>query len=346
MEQRPNYQELKDFGYLFLGPVFSAYLNSYCKKYEFSTPICLAREGWALQRLFQKFTSSHKYKNIEKPVYLKVSRTLLFRAALGEKRHWKFLLSKSYVGTINQLLRNRFGLSEREIANLELDQEIKQIKLPEQANLVIDWLTRNENRLEEITARTRNAVTNYLRANVLPNRKNVFVDIGYSGTIQTLIGILTESETEGYYFITTPVSEVEDTPRIKMEACFLNEAKWNSGQLMLDKSLILECLLTAPHGQIRDIIEKSTGGFEFLYGQHSLSQTYFQDLLAILDGADACVQDAIANETEYSSDEVTAMMNAGLAAPSVIPRNLKYLFKIDDDFSGNGILDAAKFFGI
>ena len=80
------------------------------------------------------------------------------------------------------------------------------------------------------------------------------VDLGYSGTIQSLLGILLSKNTHGHYLIASkPGKHVIEGNTAVMQGYLKEDVKMGDGYLPLDRSMFLESLLTAPYGQFRDI---------------------------------------------------------------------------------------------
>ncbi|MGS0466407.1 hypothetical protein ACU8V3_03980 [Cobetia marina] len=77
-------QALREFGATFMGPAFLVYAKQIEAKGAGRVPVCLAREGWCFERLLSHLNTHGHIKLENTPRYLKVSRTLLFRANLGQ----------------------------------------------------------------------------------------------------------------------------------------------------------------------------------------------------------------------------------------------------------------------
>lgn len=343
-------QSLYDFGYTFLGPLLGTFIQRFDAEYPESTPVCLAREGWAFDRILRRVQNARLIKNLNTPVYFRVSRSLLCRFFIGVPDFWSYLLKKNFKGTILQFLINRVGMT-RDEAEGAIDEDVLQriIELPVDCNYLENILFSHRDFFRNYARSTQEAFVSYVNSLQFmdPSQDFTFLDVGYSGTIQMLLTSVLQRDTKGFYFVTcVPEQNKIDKFNVNIKGAFLQNVEWNDGNLLLDRSLVLESILTAPHGQVRDIRKQEDGGFEFFYGREALPQTHSQDLTAIIDGAAECVMDNIQNNVSYSDSEISEIYKAFVTPISAIPEDVSHLFSLDDDFSGNGLLQSTQLFGL
>lgn len=344
-----NYHSLRDFGYTFLGPIFGAYLHEVVNDYPAYSPVCLAREGFLIHRLISRAHDRGLARQLRDPIYLKVSRTVLFRALLADDELWPELFGKPFEGTLQALLCGRFGCKPYMLEEISRDKLNQRVKLPADASNLLQELQQYRPQFEKVSRRTLNSLKKYLGSLGLDNPKLdlVFLDVGYSGTIQKLLTRILERDSYGKYIITA----VERDHKVGRYNCYiegtaLKNAQWGQGDLLLDRSILLESLLTAPHGQVKDVYESENGEFNFSFGKRANAQIYFHELEAIFSGCEECVLDMLDRDISFSSSELSELFAAFSLPISAIPRDIRYLFDIDDDFSGNGILNATELFGL
>ncbi|WP_440080087.1 HAD family hydrolase [Pseudomonas syringae] len=347
---RSSYQALYDFGYSFLSPILNHYVRHLEQYHSTHRPVCLAREGWIFFKLLNQLESKGLIEFPHKPIYLKVSRTLLFRSHLGDPETWDIALQSKFKGTVLDLLKSRFGLQLHEAFGL-LPQALLDfnLTLPDDKAKVIQWLTPHKSRLQDYVTPTRMALLHYFEQEKLLGEgpTAVMLDLGYAGTIQKLITKIISKDTLGLYFIASKAGDTvvsENTAR--MEGVFKENVDWSQGYLMLERSLLLESLMTAPHGQVVDIRLRTDNKLDFFYGRNAAPQRYFQDLETVMQGAIDGVEEAFRAGVEYSVDEVEALYAGFALSPSAIPRAAFHLFSIDDDFSGNGVINPTQLFGL
>ncbi|AKT28928.1 HAD family hydrolase [Pseudomonas syringae pv. actinidiae] len=347
---RSSYQALYDFGYSFLSPVLNHYVRQLEKYTKTHRPVCLAREGWIFFKLLNQLESKGFIQLPHKPVYLKVSRTLLFRSYLGDPDTWDVALQGKFKGSVLDLLKNRFGLQLHEAFGL-LPQVLLDfnLTLPDDKAKVIQWLTPHKTRLQEYVSPTRTALKHYFKQEQLldDGPTAIMLDLGYAGTIQKLITKIIDRDTLGLYFIASKAGDtVISKKTARMKGVFKENVDWSQGYLMLERSLLLESLMTAPHGQVVDIRLRTDNQLDFFYGRAAAPQRYYQDLETVMQGAIDGVEESFRNGIEYSVEEVEAIYAGFALSPSAIPNAAFHLFSIDDDFSGNGVINPAQLFGL
>ncbi|WP_276756599.1 hypothetical protein [Pseudoalteromonas marina] len=347
-----SYYALQQFGAAFMGPAFNGYaraVHSFVDKNDQIIPVCLAREGWSINRLLTR-TANVLDGSLQKPVYLKVSRTILFKSLLGDEIIYDVALKNEFKGSIMDLLIKRFGLTFDDVFQRFAPETFSAaVSLPDDKAHVEDILRNTATSLRDLVAPTRKALLNYLKSQGLTDKRKtaLMLDLGYSGTIQKLITYLLNQDTEGLYFIANKsgINEV-DSNTANMKGVFFNDVKWGEGCLMLERSLFFESIMTAPHGQVIDIREMADGSFEFFYGRETTSQDRFQDLKAVIDGGIWAAREGLKNDVTYTAKEVSELYSVYAKTPGAIPASVSHLFSVEDDFSGLGIVNAKQMFSI
>lgn len=344
-----SHRALYEFGYSFFSPIFNHYvrrITEYSNEYR---AVCLAREGWVFFKLLNQLQDRNLIRLQHAPLYLKVSRTLLFRSQLGNPDVWETTLKSNFDGTVLQLLMKRFGLQLHEAFSV-LPAELLDVNvsLPKDKNTFIQWMQPYNERLHAHVEPTRTAVSTYFeRESLLNGPASLMLDLGYAGTIQKLITRMVDRDTSGLYFIANDAGDVQVGKQVAhMRGVFKENVKWSEGYLMLERSLLLETLMTAPHGQVIDVRLTTNGVLDFFYGRMAAPQRYRQDLDAIMQGAIDGVEEALRLNIEYSVEEIEAMYAGFALTPSAIPREIFHIFNIDDDFSGHGVLNPTALFGL
>lgn len=346
---KETYTALREFGAAFLGPALTMYARAVEENGSGRLPVCLAREGWLIHKLLTRLESEGLVEFDHSPIYLKVSRTLLFRAMVGEPDIWPLAMKGSFSGSVLELLMKRFGFQMHEVfACLPPELLNFTLQLPEDAEKVSEWLEPHTERLNEQVKYTRLALKEYFSRSGMYDRDlmPMMLDLGYSGTIQKLCTRLLERDTDGLYFIATQAGKTEVNGRTAtLKGVFREGVEWKEGYTMLERSLYFECLMTAPHGQVVDILETNDGNLIFSHGREASSQRYYQDLEAILDGAIDSVVDAMHKDISYTTEEVEDLFDVFSTRPGALPQASWHLFTADDDISGNGMVNPLQIFG-
>ncbi len=343
---------LKEFGYNFLGPILTSYINGVQKKLELLSEtqkvkvFHLAREGF----LFQKAFSLVNNKDTPS-TYLNVSRTFLFKITCDIEASWQYSVKHSFEGTLNEFFHARYSFVQDDIEKM-LPESIreKEITLPKDYNLVCDILEKNKTNIAQIVSPIRDTYLEYLnQTGFFDNEINpVLLDVGYSGTIQKLLALIVNRHLNGIYMITTKSGNFNiGQTTVSIEHVFKTGVKMGSGYMMLDRSMFLESLLTAPNGQFVDIIKDiNEGDFHFCYGKRTYTQEFFSDLDAVQNGALNCLQESLINEVTFSTQEIEEIFTKYVTHRNLLPRASWPLFTLDDAISGQGNLNPLSFFGL
>jgi hypothetical protein len=197
-----SYYALQQFGAAFMGPAFNSYaqaVHSFVNDNKQVIPVCLAREGWSINRLLTR-TANEFDNSLPPPVYLKVSRTILFKSLLGDEIIYDVSLKNEFSGTLMSLLIKRFGLTFDEVfQRFSPEQFSMPVSLPADRQKVEGILRSKEGALKNLVSPTRTALINYLKSKGLADRDKtpLMLDLGYAGTIQKLITYLLDKDTEG-----------------------------------------------------------------------------------------------------------------------------------------------------
>jgi hypothetical protein len=340
---------LKEFGYNFLGPILSTYINEVHKKITLKGPVKvfhLAREGHVLKQAF-----AITNKNKVDAEYLTVSRVFLFRIMADIAASWEYSVKHKYTGSLDNFFHARFAFSYDEIARiLPADIRTQEVSLPEDYDRVCQILIDNQSLIATITQPVRDRYMAYLESIGFtdPSITPVVLDVGYSGTIQKLLCLLVNRDINGVYMIATKAGEhAIEGHTATIDYVFKSGVKMGEGYTMLDRSMFLEALLTAPNGQFVDILQDAnTQEFHFCYGKRTHTQENFVDLNTLHSGALECVELAVTNNIQFTPKEVEDLFDAYVTKRNLLPRASWPLFVLDDAISGEGNLNPLDFFGL
>ena len=344
---------LHEFGYNFLGPICTEYLYKLSERKKNPGEVVgfLAREGYFFKKAYDTLIEK-KLIPTENTTYVYASRTLLFRLSIADSYTWQWSLKSDYKGKLYGFLKSRFGFTYSQSNTVFSEQEIDK-----NFDLTIDFeklkllFTKNLTALNALVESSRNTYIDYL-SSIGINQKSsqIFVDVGYSGTIQKLITRLINNNTSGLYFITTQSGshQIGDNTAA-MNYVYKDNVNMGDGYVMLDRSLFLESLLTAPDGQCINIEKDTLNGnnqFRFYFGKQVNAQKRFHELNVIHEGAIACIIDNFMNNTRFSTDEIEMLYKNTVTQRHALPRATWHLFDIDDAVAGNGDVNPIQFFGL
>lgn len=341
---------LNDFGAVFLSPTLSFFNDSLAKNtQEDSKLFFLAREGYWLERSYTAYTKAKGRKS--NSAYMLVSRAFLFKIGLMQPKTWSYSLNFAFEDTLYNLMKNRFMLSDANIFQIFTEIELEEkLTLPKDiAKIEAIFLTKQP-QFNSLLHATYEAYKSYLHSiDFFSAEKVNLVDIGYSGTIQALLSTIFEKDTVGHYLIASkPGVRKENGQTIECKGYLKEGLKMNEGYVPLDRSMILESLLTAPVGQFQNIsvnvLDKQK--FDFYYGRKVASQHQFYIIEAIMKGA---INRMVLNAqtlTEFEPQEVESMLSAFMTKKGMIPSSSWPIFEIDDDTANEGTLNTLNFWGI
>jgi hypothetical protein len=349
-ESRVHEARFTSFGTTFMGPLLSFFAQNLVENVPEKTPLYfLAREGYWLEQAYKYYLCGADLQR--ESHYLLASRAFLFKILLSDSRSYAYSLKSSFNGAFYDLIRTRFLLSDTQIKQI-FDEEITQelVYLPDDRKKIIDTLNQHSARIEDVITPSKQAYLSYLGSvGVIQQDKLHLVDLGYSGTIQSLLSILLNKDTHGHYLIASnPGEHVIENQQAVMQGYLKENVKIGDGYLPLDRSMFLESLLTAPFGQFRGIRLNTfdPSQFDFYYGRKVASQRYFHELEQVMIGTlDYCKHSA-KHDIKFNSQELEMLLNSYLSKANMVPRGVRHIFDIDDDVTGNGTVNALQFFGL
>ncbi|MBC3764926.1 HAD family hydrolase [Neptunicella marina] len=345
---------LFDFGYNFLGPLSSEYfhhLKLYTNQLNNPRIIFLAREGYFFNRAFDQLVKLGEFPNHPNN-YLYVSRSFLFRINIADVDTWQFSLNYKFKGTLSKILLGRFGFKLDLVKQVFSQKQLEQKwVLPRELDELTNFLNQYIGELGAMVRESRHAYLDYLRGfDFNASQDLVFVDIGYSGTIQKLLTHMLELDTHGVYLITTN-GGANTVGRFKahMKHVVKDQVSMGDGYKMLDRSLFLESLLTAPDGQLMDVVKlpvESGKSFDFLFGRPAYTQRNFHELDRVMQGAEDATCHYLTHGIRFSIDELEELYESFVSNRHMLPRVSWSLFEIDDAISGHGNVNPLQLFGM
>ena len=339
-----------NFGSVFLGPVLSFFSQRLLDNQPQDKPLYfLAREGYWLQQAYNHYLNGARKQ--QKSYYLLASRAFLFKLLLSDERSYTYSLKGDFTGTFYDLMRTRFLLCDSEITTIFTEHVFNtQIDLKKDKSKIIAMLTDSRDDIDLLVAPIKCAYLAYLKSIEVTAQSTLhLVDLGYSGTIQSLLGILLNKDTHGHYLIASnPGSHKVASTRAYMQGYLKEGVKIGDGYLPLDRSMFLESLLTAPNGQFRDIKFNTLNpnSFDMYYGRKVASQRYFYLLEQVMAGALSLCEHNAQRAVNFTANELEILLESYLAKPNMIPHAVRHIFDIDDDVAGNGTVNAIQFFGL
>lgn len=341
---------LQQLGAVLVSPIFTFFNQKLTEKISAKEPIFfLAREGYWFSRAYSDYCNVNGH--LDNGHYMLVSRAFLFKIGLLQPKTFPYSLNFKFTGTLYELMRTRFMLSDISIKQIFTDKAQQQkICLPQELKKVSALLVKKQDQLVPIIKPTSAAYHQYLESIGFFKSNTVnLVDLGYSGTIQTLLTLLFAKSSNGHYLIASnPGEKIIDKHKLTMTGYLKEGVKLGDGYLPLDRSMFLESLLTAPVGQFQDIrlspLPNKT--FDIYYGRKVVSQHQFHLLEQVCQGAIKQMKQYSEDKLSFSIEEIETLYTAFVTKKGMLPRDSWPLFTIDDDIAGEGTVNGLDFFGL
>lgn len=344
IDQKITTQHIKEIADCLMGPILLSYIqslrNSIIEK-NIKQINFLSREGFFLKEIYDNLMRSGLLPRI-KTTYLLCSRSFLFKLLSSKQKNLPLTLGHPFNGTIEDLLRKRFLLSEMEMIKIinPIQSEIHQnIQLPRDQEKVAKIICNLSPILDEITRNETSHYLNYVNS-VIGNDKEVHIaDIGYSGTIQKSLSILTNKKITGHYFYTTRSAENDEKNRYIGHLSY--GINFGEGFSLIDRSILQEMLLTSPTGQLQGI-ESTSSGYHFKFGPNGAAQNNFEMLKQIFMYAEDYLRVNIARNSTITSDILNVYYNEYTSSDRFLQNPIQNILEIDDTISGASKIVAKK----
>jgi hypothetical protein len=244
--------DLYTYGKATLGPLFLYFyiwlINNFKSLEHEPTILFVSREGYYLKKIYDDFVKHLKDEKVSKfkDVYFLTSRRATSVSSIENIDDIEELLDVKYNGTISNLFQNRFGVSLSNISD-------EVIELPKDKERVLNIAKENLKKVLEEAKKERKNYLKYIEKTI-PNFKETnpfIIDLGYSGSAQYYLSKFTDKKIAAKYF---SVSNNVKSLKINCEvdACFSDSVpdKDYLNNEIFNSSLMLECFLTAPGGQL------------------------------------------------------------------------------------------------
>lgn len=348
---RPLYLENpEDIGFAMLGPIylgFMTWLSQQLRSKKTKKLFFFGREGWFLLSAYQRIRSLMQNYGRELPEgrYLAVSRRLVMGAMASVSFEPDFIMRGSrFEGTLESFLLARLGFRldpKHPLSGSHFNTET-------QAEMLRNILIELQPKIIEHSKALYTRLLNYLSQEEFAGDGLSVVDLGYSGTIQSALQCILGQRMEGYYMVTSLAAADVRVRGGEAHGYFSHDY---SPSAVRDFSMILEGILTAPHGQVIDYI-KQNNYMTPVYKEEGFSQKVFSYLESLNSGANEYLNELFKSYgpeigiAEYSPEEcdwgIRAMVEGVIKFPEEFWKNIC----VEDNFCGNDELNVGKLYNI
>ena len=345
-----------NIGYCIVGPLltsFSQWLRDTALHDGIERLYFLSREGQLLKRVYDLWVG--ETSNSVESIYLVLSRRSVIVPSINRLEDiLEIARVVYYPNTLESFLFERYGLTLDEAQWLGVERtcnfralDIIEVK-DEKIDRLVPLLRFLESPILAVARQEHAAMRQYLEAmRLLEHGSNAVVDIGYSGTIQNYLNILTESAVHGYYLITDRKSRnVARKHGVKVRGAFFENIQRDEYlPVMYERSFELEKLLSSNAAQIINYSQQSDATLAANFRQSSSCEqgsVSFRNELQ--EGVFKYVEDALSIRTDLLSDFVPGLELArqvyeeyiGKLSSSEVAMLNKFI--LDDYYCGRGLV--------
>lgn len=285
VEEKMQISDVETLGWLFIAPIISVFmlwLEREMKKEHYDGLLFAARDGYLPQKLFQKIKKEHPYLELPDDMYLLTSRALCTQAGIEDEKDILWLSLVSFNGTVQELLRYRFCLEEKDIL---VTGDNNELSLTEQVLL----------HKEKIFSRASELRRNYLmylkNIGIEAGNKYALFDFVSSGTCQHHLQKFVPFKLEGKYFCRSVITD--ERAGLNIDSLYLNTGVKQADNLIYENYRYLETIMTSPYPSFRYIDKNLNAVYDkemrreeelhFVSQVHRAIEEYFDYFIAMCD---------------------------------------------------------------
>lgn len=342
-------RDAHEVGYVVWGPLLFGFMTWLVEHVQLNGGriFFLAREGWFLVKLYDQIRSALARTGVALPEgqYLAVSR----RSTMGPMAAVDFdpdfiVRGARFQGSLGELLKARLGVdlgSDVPEASLAIDTE-------RDREGAIALVRRMEQQIIAPMREPLDRLRGYLAQEGADQTGGMIVDVGYSGTIQSALQAITGASYRGAYMVTSPAADDVRTRGGSAEGYFSHSF---SPSLVSDYAMLLEAVLTAPHGSTVDY-QQNAARIEPVFGEMAEAQTYFPYLEEQFEGISSYFSDLLDTYgpeialTTFSPRECEAGLRQLIEGILQPPSDFWRKLSVENDFCGEGEVDIVEAYNL
>lgn len=339
----------KKLGYSIFGPVFLhffTWLIKRVKENNIRTVLFPAREGYFLKQVFDLLLEEQLIPFPVKSVYLLASRRAVSIPSINNLEDIYEILGSNFTGSFSNLLKTRYGLSqniidENDDYTVNLPNDIERVKK--------DILKYKERIIEEVESELKEYKNYCEKVDILRGDNEIaLVDLGYSGSIQYYLSKIINAPIKGFYFATSNNRKGMKFNGNTMEGFFAdNEDYLTSNSSIFKYQLILESILTAPHGQVEKL---ESDGTNVHYAKSGFSQENFSLLTEVHTGIIEYIKDFlyyykdIIDEFNPRKNLTESFVEILIKEKYMLSPEISQIFSVEDNYCSSGEISVFDFY--
>jgi FMN phosphatase YigB (HAD superfamily) len=335
----------EELGYVAYGPIFLAFfawLATHPALCQLKRLYFSSREGHFLQRLYERMREDCALDNdLPASRYLPMSRRAVIMASQATSFDPAGVTEAGgFQGSAESLLRARLGYTINWTRRL-----VFPVRLPKDREYVQRILRILQPQIVARAAVERAAMVAYCRqVGLLEEEPIGLVDVGYSATIQHGLQQILGRPLSGFYMATSSRAAAAQQGGGRAYGCFQDALRGDMRpEDFMHRTVLLEALLTAPHGQLARFELDGEGWAKPVFLDGGISQRGFSVLERIFQGGlDYCRDSIEAAGREVLGAVPPARQSAFAAFEAVfagtirVSARLAQAMYLDDTFCGNG----------
>ncbi len=326
-------------GGVLLGPLlfaFTAWIAAHPTIRHLDRLFFVAREGWFLKRFYDAVVTATGRTDLPRSVYFHCSRRAALAAAQGVAFDPDAVLrGAGFVGTLSDFFLARLGY----VPDPALCHQHHRIAFPRDRELVRCMMELMREPITRHGSEAARGLAAYAASVGMQGPGPYgFVDVGYSGTMQTALQGMLGTRLIGLY-----MGVSHDAAQVRQGGGFAfgafadgNVAEFTGGY-----GLMLEAFLTAPHGQVTGY-DDSVSPPQPRFRHDGLSQTMFPTLERFYQGAENYALSLLRCwgpdllDLPFRPETATAMLEQVRRGRLGLSEALRRALSVEDDFCGSG----------
>lgn len=230
-ERKISVYSAYDIGYLFFAPMISDFTIWFYEKVRnnnLKNIFFCSRDGYLIKKLYDELVGNTS------SIYFLTSRTASIRAGVESIDDIKYVQEMKFSGSLQEQLRERFGIYENSKANFQLENG----NLLDCSEMILDrgkpCRERYKKYIDKLDIREGNIA---------------FFDFVAKGTSQFFCGRLLKNHLEGFYFLQLEKENMKER-ELDIQSFYKSDERDNSA--IFENYYILESILTAPTPSIKE----------------------------------------------------------------------------------------------
>ncbi|MDE6662368.1 MAG: HAD hydrolase-like protein [Lachnospiraceae bacterium] len=252
-----NIKDAYDLGYLFLAPVISDFVIWFAmqmRENSISNIWLGMRDGYLIKKMYDILSPNND------AICFLTSRMAAIRAAMVDMGDIEYVADMKFSGTIEQQLKERFGIIVRE-------EEVEERKsLQDYSNIIFDKSTINKRNYQA-----------YINSLDLKKGDIAFFDFVAKGTTQMYLSRLVENHMKGFYFLQLEREFMKDKG-LDIQAFYGDDESRNCA--IYEDYYVLETILTSPMPSVTGFDENG----DVCYAEEIRTEEDIECFLRVQDG--------------------------------------------------------------